>query len=334
MLTSDICRALALSVLGVAVLMDRASIGLIIAVAMVEVVFTMGFDPSHNGALRQIVPEPQLGEAVARNEARAYGASLLGPPLGGVLFAAGRPLPFLADAISYLASFLLLARIRSPFQAERRQQSGEGAQERASRSMLAGWTFVRKDAFLRALAIVAPLLNAAIAGILFVVVVTLKSAGVSASMIGLVQAAAGLGGLAGALVTPQLQRRLSAPTIIMAAFWLSGLSALSMAIAPGSIAVAVPLSLLLMLAPPANATLMGYQIAITPDDLQGRVNSVIMFLASSLLPLAPLVGGLVVDHSGGRAALLALAGVIGSACIVVTTSRGVRGMSTLSQEGR
>jgi MFS family permease len=43
---------------------------------------------TERGALGQVVPEAQVQDAVAQNEARYFAGSILGPPLGGILFAA------------------------------------------------------------------------------------------------------------------------------------------------------------------------------------------------------------------------------------------------------
>jgi hypothetical protein len=50
------------------------------------------------GALAHVVQPGDVPDAVASNEARMFAANIAGPPLGGVLFAVGRPLPFVADA--------------------------------------------------------------------------------------------------------------------------------------------------------------------------------------------------------------------------------------------
>jgi MFS family permease len=70
-------------------------------------------------------PDGQLEEAWAATEGRTYGASLAGPALGGVLFGLRRAVPFLADAVSYAASFGTVSRIRGRF---RPKQAGGRAQ--------------------------------------------------------------------------------------------------------------------------------------------------------------------------------------------------------------
>src|SRR6185437_14942315 len=74
---------------------------------------------SESAALPQVVPKEQLSAAVAQNQARIQGADLVGQPLGGVLFGVSRLLPFAADAVSYLISFVSLLFVRPAFQEQR-----------------------------------------------------------------------------------------------------------------------------------------------------------------------------------------------------------------------
>jgi hypothetical protein len=50
-----------------------------------------------------------------------------------------------------------------------------------------------------------------------------------------------------------------------------------------------------LLAPACNAGLFGYQTAITPDRLQGRVIAVIIMAAMSASALAPLLTGAMIE---------------------------------------
>ena len=79
---------------------------LIVLVALIDGAGFVVTYVAERGAVRRLVPSDQLGEAVARNESRTFGAMLAGPPLGGLLFGIGRVVPFLVDACSYAASAL------------------------------------------------------------------------------------------------------------------------------------------------------------------------------------------------------------------------------------
>ena len=84
---------------------------------------------AERGAVRQLVEPDLLGEAVARNEARMFGAMLAGPPLGGLLFGLGRAIPFLADAVSYAASVISKLLIKADFQDVRIHTDPKSARE-------------------------------------------------------------------------------------------------------------------------------------------------------------------------------------------------------------
>lgn len=119
MVACDGVRALALAAIPIALAAGALPYGLIVAVAFLD---GSGFVVSYiaeRGALRQLVPREQLGDAVASNESRTFAAMLAGPPLGGLLFGIGRAVPFLTDAISYAASTTSMLLIRSDFQEPR-----------------------------------------------------------------------------------------------------------------------------------------------------------------------------------------------------------------------
>ena len=78
---------------------------------------------AERSALRHVVADEQLPAALARNQAREYASLLAGTPLGGLLFALGRLVPFLFDAVSYAVSFVSLLFIRRSFQEEREPRS-------------------------------------------------------------------------------------------------------------------------------------------------------------------------------------------------------------------
>jgi MFS family permease len=125
----DAISALALASIPVAIVAGGVPYGLIVVVALVD---GSGFVLSwvtERGVLRQLVVPEQLGEAVARNESRIFGAMLAGPPLGGLLFGIGRAIPFLGDAVSYGASTATKLLISAPFQQRRTVEPVGSARE-------------------------------------------------------------------------------------------------------------------------------------------------------------------------------------------------------------
>jgi hypothetical protein len=109
----------------------------VLVVAFVEGTLLAFFNLAELGAIGQVVPPARLGEAVAVEQARVFGTTLAGPPLGGALFGLTRALPFLGDAISYALSVVSLAFMRTPFQETRTEPSAHWRTEVAERLPLA-----------------------------------------------------------------------------------------------------------------------------------------------------------------------------------------------------
>ncbi len=114
MIVSDVVRIVALATLGVAAASGHLPFVLIPVVAFVEGAMYVLFNIAEIGAVRSVVPAPQLPRAFAAEQARLSSVYLAGPPLGGFLFGLGRSLPFLVDAISYAFSTGTLLAMRTP----------------------------------------------------------------------------------------------------------------------------------------------------------------------------------------------------------------------------
>src|SRR4029453_12577653 len=120
----------------------------IIAVSFIEGSLYVFHSLAEPAAVRNIVHPTHLPLALSQIEARERGAALLGQPLGGFLFDLGRAVPFLADALSYLASLAALFLIRSRFQGERPPARGTFLAEIAQ-----GLAWLWRQPFLRATAL-------------------------------------------------------------------------------------------------------------------------------------------------------------------------------------
>ena len=326
MLACDAIRLVTFAGLAGAVAAHRAGLTVIIVVAVIDAVCGTLFNTIEVAALRSIVPAPQLPDAVARNEARSYGTSLAGPPLGGLLFGLAPGLPFLGNAISYLASLAGIGLIRKPLQAERVEPpAGHAA------ALLEGLRFVFRNSFLRAVLTIAAPLNFALNGTIFTIIVTLQRHRVAPGVIGLTETIVGAGGLAGALVAPALQRLLPFARLIRFICWAATAVLVVSALLTPGLAAAVPLALAVFLGPACNAALFGYQAAITPDRLQGRVLSVIFLAAMSATSAAPVLAGVFVTAFGSRVAVLVFAGSVAVAALTATFAAGIRTMRPLAE---
>jgi MFS family permease len=112
MLVADAGRAVALASVAVAVLSGRLVIGYVVVAAFAEGTLYVFFLLAETAALPYVVPRAQLPAAVAQNQARDHGATLIGQPLSGLLFGLSHALPFAFDAVSYLVGVAMTAPIR------------------------------------------------------------------------------------------------------------------------------------------------------------------------------------------------------------------------------
>ncbi|MFE9450992.1 MFS transporter [Streptomyces sp. NPDC006739] len=330
MLVCDAVRVVVFAGLGCAVMAGAAGPAVILAVVLCGAAATAVFSTAEHAAVRNLVRADQITTAVARNEARAYGTSLAGPPLGGLLFGLGRALPFAGNALSFLLSLVAVLCIRRPLQEPREaavRSEGDGHGEGGGGGGLQGLRFVLREPFLRALLVIAAPLNMAFTGMIFAMTLSLRRSGVPPYLIGLAGTIFGLGGFLGALAAPALQRWLRLPTLIVLICWTAAaLMAVSTAFS-GSIVSAVPLAAAVFLGPTANASLFGYQAAVTPDRLQGRVVSVLLLAATSAAALAPALAGFLLARFGGGTGMLVFPLLVTAAAVAATCSRGIRSMA-------
>jgi hypothetical protein len=307
MILSDAARAIALGTLAVLVATDAVAWPVVMVVAVIDRAGDTLFTPSSMAALPLIVADEHLESAWAVSEGRQYAANLVGPPLGGLLYGLGRALPFLADAVSYGISVLTSHRITGVFASSADPTLRRGLWAEA----LDGLKHLWQDSLLRAVVIVAPLINFAFNGAMFTVILGLRRDGVSAVAIGAVEAAIMTGGIVGAVFAPQIGSRLSLRQSILLLTVAGALCMLVAAVLMPSPAVAAPLAIPLVLAPATNAALFALMLRRTPPALHGRVNNGLLQVAVALAALAPLASGLVVEQASAAWAMVLFAASLG-----------------------
>jgi len=326
MIVSDLVRVGAVTSIVVALALGELSFLQVTVVAFVEGTMYVLFNVAEIGALRSVVPVRQLPRAAAGEQVRYSTVTLVAPPLGGTLFGLARGLPFLVDALSYVFSVSSLLAMRTPFQEERAAAPSEPL-----RAQLAeGFRWLWSHPFLRMCAVLFTWTNLVFEGLFLVLVVVGRRQGLSAAEIGALVGAAGVCGLTGSFVSPRLQRLLSMRTIVLGSFWIQ-LGVLAFVAKPSIyvlFAGAVPMFLFL---PTVNAVVIGYRVAMVPDRLTGRVNSVARTIALCGAPLGPLTAGVLLGSLSARATVAIFAGMLVFLAIVATASPSIRRAPSLDE---
>ena len=294
-------RALVIGSLAALILLDEIVFWVIPLVAFVEGTGAAIFAAAQAGALKAVVPRPQLPGAVAIVTGREAAISLAAPALGGALFVVSRALPFVVHAISYAFSTLALLAMRTPFQEERERDRSP------LRSRLAeGFRFLWDHSFLRTCAFLYGLTNFIGPGVLLAVVVIGKREGLSGGEVGLLLSVFGACLLFGAFLSPLVRRLLPVRAVLLLELWAwvgcgiflvwPNVYVLTASILPTALAI-----------PSTDSVVTGYQLAMTPDRLLGRAGSVRSTIALLPAPLGPLTAGFLLDAVSERATIAVFA---------------------------
>jgi MFS family permease len=325
MIVSDIVRVGAVTSIVVAIALHRLSFAQIAIVAFVEGTMYVFFNIAEIGALRSVVPTRQLPAAAAAEQARYSTMTVVAPPLGGSLFGVWRALPFLADAVSYVFSLASLLAIRTPFQEEREHEQA------SLRTQLAeGFRWLWGRRFLRTCALLFTWANLVYEAIFLVMIVVGRRQGLSGAQIGALIAVFGAFSLAGSVASPRLQRRVSMRTFVVASLWLQ-LLIVAFLLKPSIYVLLVAVLPAAFFGPSVNAVIIGYRVAVVPDRLTGRVNSVARTIALCGMPLGPLSAGLLLGSFSARTTVAVYAGFILVLCLFASFSRSIRNAPSLDE---
>ncbi len=301
MIGADGVRVLAIGSLAFAILADWVVLWAIVLVAFVEGAGTALFSAAQTGALRAVVAVRQLPAAVAARTGREAGVLVAGPPLGGALFSLARALPFLVDAVSYAFSSLSLLAMRTPFQEKRE------ADPSPLRSRLAeGFRFLWSRPFLRTCALLFGLANFLGPGLLLALVVIGTRQGLSGGEVGVLVAAFGACVLLGSFLSPLVRRALPVRAVLLLELW-TWLGCAAFLVHPDVYVLTAGLLPTALAIPSTDSVVHGYRIALTPDRLLGRAESVRTTISLLIAPLGPLAAGALLSTVSARATIAVFA---------------------------
>jgi hypothetical protein len=226
------------------------------------------------------------------------------------------------DALTYLISAALLAGLKTDL-------TMAAAGRRMWAEIGEGLRYVRGTPVIRTLTIAGFGLNMSVGGVLGLLVVHADTAlGIDPSdkRIGLLYTAGAIGSLIAALALPRAGRIAGQGAVSIAGFATFVLAVGGLA-ATGTFGVALVVWAVWSMARlGVNANGIVVRQLLTPDELQGRVNTTGRMVSWGGTPFGALLGGLAADAYGVRAAylLLAVPAVIGLALVVASPVRGLR----------
>ncbi len=325
MIISDIGRTLSLASIPLALFLGQLTIVQIYIVTFVSGTLGIFFDIAQLACLPQVVAKEQLPKAMGRTQASLGIMNLVSPPIGATLFSLSRLLPFLTDAISYAASVFSLFLIRTPF-----QQPRTTARSNLAVEITEGLRWLWRQPLLRTMALLTCVNVFSGGGYLLIVIVMAQQRHASDATIGLIFATGGLGAVLGSLASSHVQQRFSFAQIIVGVLWLYVVLWLPLVALPSPLLLGLITALLSFIGPFYNVTNIGRRLAITPDALQSRVNSVARLIGLGLWPLGQALTGILLQYSGARMTILFSIGIQVLLALAATLTPHIRNAPPLN----
>ncbi len=269
--------------------------------------------------LPRIVPSDQLESGNAFMTLSRFGATVLGPALGGVLVAVlGAGAALAADAVGYALAGLLVTTLPSGAVAAR--SSGDNALQDIWDGIVHVWNDVPLRTVLAVIAVVnflgLPGIQVGLPALAY------ERFALGAVALGGGFAAFGLGAVAGALAASVLPApRLS--WLMVGTAVLFGASLAVVGLAPTLPLLLLALGVMGVVAGASNPYLISWLQRRTDTSMQGRMMSLVMLASVGLEPLGLALGGVVAERNlellfWGAGGLIVVTG------IAATLSRSVR----------
>ncbi len=320
MILADLARMLLVAVIPAAWWLGELSLGLLFAVVMLIGVFSVLFDVASQALVNSILAREHMIEGNARMQTSYAMADIAGPAGAGLLLRiVSTPVAFAIDAVSFGLSALALIGTKATERSVVAAPTVGDPARSPLRSILVdvrvGLAFVIDSPTLRTLTIGVATWNlfTAISRGMFILFL-LEELGLSEITIGLVTAAGGVGILIGTLLPNVVTNHLGLGRGIVVALATTVPGYLLVAAAAGPVWLTIGCLLVGYVAQQlassvADINQFSLRNAVTPDRLRGRVASAARVVLRGTVPVGFLIGGIVADLAGLRAAMLL--GVIG-----------------------
>jgi MFS family permease len=306
LVASDLGRAALLATIPITYIVDALTMWQLYVVSFAVGICTVFFDVAYQSFLPSLVDRTQIVEGNAKLEISRSTAQIGGPGLGGALvqlFTA--PYAILIDALSFAASGVVLLRIRNrePHQVAREAAAGPGMWA----ELREGLAYVLGSPYLRPIAGSSALINLfGSVGLSIYLVYVVRDLGLSPVVIGIVLSMGNVGALMAAMTANRLNAKLPLGRTLVGSLLIVGLASFLVPLAPQSSPVPFLVASLVVAGFAGviyNVAQVSFRQAITPERLQGRMNSVMRFIVWGTIPPGMISGGVLGAWIGVRETL-------------------------------
>jgi MFS family permease len=294
MIATNVARAVVIASIVVLAGLDMLHVWWIYAVGFVSSTLKICFDAGEFAAIPSFVGTDDLIKANGLFQASYSAALFFGPLMAGALLAVA-PIQtvLLFDALSFLASALMLALVRGSFNIT---GGGEETLTSLHQDVVEGLRYVLSHPILRNISIMMALINFLAATTQTQLVLFAKERfGASDAQVGFLYSAGALGIVVLSLAAGPVRERVSFSKAALGGLMVYGLLITGLAFT-GRFWLALPVwALACGFGIFFNINTSSLRQAIVPNQLLGRIMSIAAVLAWSAIPLGSLLGGLAIE---------------------------------------
>lgn len=297
----DTLRAGAVAALAAATGAHALTIQLLIAVS-----FLLGLGQTfYNGAWSGMVPALVTPDNLTRANARLQAGSLitdtlLGTPLGALLFGIAAALPFTVDAVSFAVASALAFLVRGDFQPT--AESAPATWRRLRQDMAHGVRWLWRHRLLRRLCLVAGVTNLVGAALIAVLVLYARhTLGLGSLGFALLIASFAVGGMAGAAATDRLTGRFSSRRVLTTTTAVTACAATAAGAATSGWTAGAAIAVFGAANLAWSITAVSLRQRLVPKELLGRVAMAYQMVIGGAMAAGAATGGFVADAFGLRA---------------------------------
>jgi MFS family permease len=308
MVITDLCRFALLALATAAIAGGFVDIGVLIAIGFLLGVGSMLFDTASMALIPDLLDRDpdllQMGNSRLQGAQRAADG-FVGPPIGSLLFSLSRTVPFLADAVSFLFSSVMIRTLPARPRRPAETKTSILADARVGASYLLHHKLLLGLAIRPAVGNLAFCACGAVLALFAHVTLHLSPAGYGTFL-----TTNAIGGLAGTFASGWVGRRLGTGGALTATAFVEAAGLLMLGLS-ANVFIAGAAFVVLGGAMAVTMTL-GWSVrqSIVPDELMGRVAAASRLTAFSAGPLGALLGGWLAHVAGLRAPFVAGAGVL------------------------
>jgi MFS family permease len=338
MVLGDFGRAVALLSIPLAYAANALTTWQLYLVGFVTGTLTVLFEVADQSYLPVLLEPQDLVEGNAKLQVSGSAATIVGPSLsGGLIAIIGRtaaPFAIIVDAASFFISGALISLVRKHEAEPGRRRTHLLGEIREGLAYVLGHRHLRMIAGSTATSN----LGSSIAFSVFPVFAYVEL-GLNPGLIGAAFGLGGFGILAGAMLAAPMARSFGVGPVIIGSMFVSGIGTFGLVLLTGQPLFAGGLLLASQFvggfcAVVYNVNQVSYRQAITPLEIQGRMNATMRFMVWGTLPIGSFIGGILATFLPLRTTILVGAIVSGVAFLWVLASpvRSLRVIPTQAHE--